>query len=360
MAHYLSYKYRIYLGNEQKEKMENVFVQTRNLWNRLLADELKKSNPKADVPASPEPDFSNIPASVRENVVKNFRFTLFHHEAKTLRFHKDGKRGSFTCYSDPACLRLHEPFVDILGIRNILIILHREFPDNRRPINFTVAKTKTGEYYISFLFSVPAQPPRPAKRFLGLDYSMPYFFIDSLGRRLKYPDFLQESVFRIQKMEISLSRMKKNGKNYEKKRTQIAKIYEHSAAQRRDYLQRLTTYLWEHYDVICVEDLDLIEMSQSRKSYAKRVYNEAYREFIEYLSYKAVLKGKTLVKVPRYYPSSKRCSRCGRIKNDLSLSDRTYHCPRCGLTLDRDVNAALNILEKGRAMFRHVKSDDPV
>lgn len=356
MAHYLSYKYRICPSTEQKERLENIFVQTRYLWNRLLSGELKKEKKKVPSEESPEPDFTGLPPSIRENVLKSFRFTLNHHEAETLHFHRDDKRGSFTCYSEPSSFRLHEPFADIAGIPNILIILHREFPEKRRPINFTVTKTKTGEYYISLLFYVTPDPPVSSpKRFLGLDYSMPYFFIDSLGRRLKYPNFLEESVVRIKKMEISISRMKKNGKNYEKKRMQIARIYEHSAAQRRDYLQRLTTYLWEHYDVICVEDLDLIEMSRTRKSYARNVYNQAYREFIEYLSYKAALKGKTLVKVPRYYPSSKRCSNCGHINNSLSLTERTYRCPRCGMSMDRDVNAAINILEKGRAMFRHVK-----
>ena len=103
--------------------------------------------------------------------------------------------------------------------------------------------------------------------------------------------------------------------------------------------------LSEKYDIIAIEDLDLQEMSKDNH-YGKSIYDNAYNLLIRKLEYKLSILGKELIKVGKFYPSSKRCSKCGKIKEDLKLSDRTYSCT-CGNIVDRDVNAAINIKEEG-------------
>ena len=118
-------------------------------------------------------------------------------------------------------------------------------------------------------------------------------------------------------------------------------------------MHKLSFELAEKYDVICVEELDLVEISKHYKL-SKNTYENSFGKFLEFLKYKMEDRGKVLVKVDRYFPSSKKCSCCGYINNGLSLSDREWTCPKCKTLLNRDINAAINIKERGIQEFSSI------
>ncbi|OUP82908.1 transposase, partial [Lachnoclostridium sp. An169] len=136
---------------------------------------------------------------------------------------------------------------------------------------------------------------------------------------------------------------------YQKQKRKVARRHEKVRNQRKDYLHKLSFRLAEEYDAIAVENLNLKAMSRSL-NFGKSVLDNGYGSFLNMLSYKLEERGKVLVKTDRFYPSSKKCSKCGKVKERLELSERTYHCS-CGNHMDRDVNAAINIREEGKRLL---------
>ena len=130
----------------------------------------------------------------------------------------------------------------------------------------------------------------------------------------------------------------------------IAKIQKHTSNQRLDYLHKQSTKIANSYDIVCVETLDMKAMSNKGFGNGKATLDNGYGMFRDMLAYKLEDRGKKLIKVDRFYPSSKTCSKCGKIKKELSLSERIYECG-CGNRMDRDVNAAINIREEGKRIL---------
>ncbi|MCD6189849.1 MAG: transposase, partial [Thermococcus sp.] len=142
---------------------------------------------------------------------------------------------------------------------------------------------------------------------------------------------------------------KQNGsKNWEKARVKLAKAYEKLYNQRRDFLHKLALYYVRNYDVIILEDLDAknIVENDHTKGFRRRFLDSALKEFVRMLSDKAGRAGRRVVFVEPTH-TSRTCSRCGFVVDELRLSDRVFVCPKCGLVLDRDLNASFNILKKG-------------
>ena len=130
-------------------------------------------------------------------------------------------------------------------------------------------------------------------------------------------------------------------------RLKIAKLHEKIANQRLDFIHKLTKELVTKYDSIAIEDLDIQDMLKSHPSLSRRILDCSWYTFRQQLTYKADLYSCNLIVIPRFYPSSKLCHSCGFKNDTLKLTDREYLCPNCGLTLDRDYNASLNILKVG-------------
>ena len=116
--------------------------------------------------------------------------------------------------------------------------------------------------------------------------------------------------------------------------------------QRKDFLHRLSRQIANTYDCVCIEDLDMKAMSQAL-NFGKSVADNGWGMFTTFLKYKLEDLGKQLIKIDKWFPSSKTCSNCGNVKENLSLSDRIYHCNYCGITLNRDYNASMNIKNQG-------------
>ena len=226
----------------------------------------------------------------------------------------------------------------------VKIRVHREIPDDWKLKNVTIVQEPSGKYYASILFELPEsenQAKGTEKSCLGIDYAMDGLAVMSDGTRAEYPKYYRQSEEKLAREQRKLVRCVKGSRNYAKQKRKVAAVHEKIRNQRRDFLHKLSRKLANGYDVIGVEDIDMRAMSKSLH-FGKSVSDNGFGMFRTMLGYKLEKQGKELVKVDRFFPSSKRCSKCGKIKEDLTLSDRIYRC-ECGCELDRDVNAAINI-----------------
>ena len=169
------------------------------------------------------------------------------------------------------------------------------------------------------------------------------------GTRCAYPKYLRRSEEKLVREQRKLSHCRKGSGNYQKQKRKVALCHEKVRNQRKDYHHKLSFKITKEYDVVVVEDLDMKGMSQCLHL-GKGVMDNGYGMFRDFLFYKLKEQGKELVKIDRFFPSSKKCSVCGHVKKELQLSERIYRC-ECGSELDRDVNAAINIREEGRRIL---------
>ena len=224
--------------------------------------------------------------------------------------------------------------------------MERNLPKNAKIKSVTVSKTKTNKFFaaINFEYEKEIKQVEP-KTYIGLDFAMADFFVDSEGNKGNYPKFFRNSQEKLAREQRRLSRMIKGSNNYKKQKVKIAKIHEKIANQRKDFLHKTSRKIANSYDVICVEDLNMQAMSQTFK-FGKSVHDNGWGMFVNMLEYKLIELGKYLIKADKFFPSTKRCSSCGN-KKEMKLSDRVYKCPSCGLEIDRDLNAALNLKQYG-------------
>ncbi len=166
-------------------------------------------------------------------------------------------------------------------------------------------------------------------------------FMEKLGAQ---KPFLREGLKEIRKLNKSLSRKKKGSHNRKRARFELARAHRRIADRRRDYHFKLAKELTEKYSLICVEDLNLKAM---QKLWGRKISDLGHSQFVNILKYQCAKTGATVVEIPRFYPSSKTCSNCGHVLDDLPLGVREWICPACGAKHDRDLNAALNILRVG-------------
>ena len=208
-----------------------------------------------------------------------------------------------------------------------------------------------GKYFASFLFCCENQTAekRPAEKFIGIDFAMRGMCVFSTGKRAEYPMFYRNTEKKLAREQRKLSRCQKGSQNYKKQKKRVALCHEKIRNQRKDFQHKLSASLAESFDAVCVEDLNLKGMAGGLHL-GKGVHDNGYGLFLSMLEYKLEERGKYLIKVDRYFASSKICSVCGKKKEELSLSDRIYYC-ECGNRMDRDVNAAVNIMNEGKRIF---------
>ena len=224
---------------------------------------------------------------------------------------------------------------------------------NKNIRSATLSKTKSGNFFLSILIEME---DNELKRFehtneqVGIDLGVKDFVITSDGEVFENKHFFKKEEKQIKKLQRQLSRKIKGSNNRKKAQVCIAKLFERITNKKNAYIHYVTNELLTYFDTIFMEDLNVQGMLKNH-NLSKAIQEVGFYKFRETLVNKALVNGKQVVFIDRFYPSSKTCSVCGYKKRDLKLSDREWVCPKCGTKHDRDINAAMNILLEGQRML---------
>ena len=214
--------------------------------------------------------------------------------------------------------------------------------------NVTIEHTPTNKYFAVLNVKFEPQPMSNKGGKIGIDVGIKEFYSDSNGNVVCNPKYLEKSMRKLIREQRKLSRKEKGSTNRNKQRVKVALVHEKITNQRNDFLQKQSTMLIRENQTICIEDLKVKNMMRNHKL-AQHIGSASWSKFFDMLSYKSVWYGNDIVKVPTMYPSSQTCSCCG-FKNPLvkNLAIRKWECPECHTKHDRDTNASINILNKGK------------
>lgn len=214
-------------------------------------------------------------------------------------------------------------------------------------LSAVVTKEPDGKYGISLNCEVP-RPPEPEKtgKAVGIGLGIRTLAVTSDGKEYDNPKTYEKNLRKLRRTQRKLSRKTRGGRNWEKQRKKVAKVHQKIRNQRTDAIHKMTHELVYAYDLICIEDLDVREMSKGKL--ARGITDASFGEIRRQLAYKTEWTGKRLIVTERWYPSSQVCSGCGYVNRDAKdLKIRRWRCPQCGQEHDRDLNAAKNILREG-------------
>ena len=356
-----AYKFRIYPNTEQIELLKKTFGCCRFIYNQMLSDkkayyEINKENLRT-TPAQYKSKYEWLKevdslalANVQLNLETAYR-NFFRKSSVGFPQFKSKHKGhnSYTTNLVNGNIKLgKDGFLKLPKLGKVKIKKHRKIPENYQLKSVTISLTSSGKYFASILYECSVGTKKEKAKIenvIGLDFSMPELYIDSNGFSPEFPHPYYDAQKKLAKEQRKLSRRKKGGKNYKKQKAKVARLYEHITNQRKDFLHKLSRQIVKAYDVVCIEDLNMKGMSQAL-NFGKRVADNAWGIFVSMLSYKLQEEGKQLIKIDKWFPSSKQCSNCGKVKSNLALSERTYEC-ECGFVSGRDINAAINIRNEG-------------
>ena len=214
-----------------------------------------------------------------------------------------------------------------------------------RPIDgkiktITIKRDNIGDYYICIsLEKEYSKISATSGKIVGIDFGLKTFLVLSDKTEIKSPLYYLKHLNNLKQFQKKLSKKVKGSNNYKKAKITLAKLYHKVVNSRKDFFHKLANEIAKSYKYIVIEDLNIKAM---QKLWGRKISDLSFSEFVNILEYKT-----NLIKINRYYPSSKTCSNCGNIKNDLKLEDRVYKCDKCGLVIDRDLNASINIKRVG-------------
>lgn len=357
-----TYKFRLYPTSEQEQSLSFVMEVCRWVYNHFLYiwNSVPKIPSRYDLQAIlPElkkdhPDLKKVNSKTLQMVL----FTLYSNLSSLVALKKKGKKvgrlrykkyGQFKSFIlnqsgfkvKTTGNRLDNLYVSKVG--DIPIRLHQKIEGVIKQV--IIKKYRSGEWYAMVCTEKETQSTtQTPQSFIGLDVGLLHFLTDNIGRQIENPKFYKQALKRIKKEQRRLSSKKKGSNNWLKQKKRLNKSYDKLTHQRDDFLHKLSRYYVDAYDLIIAEDLTITGMVRNR-NLSQSILDSSWSKLFFMLSYKAESADKVFVKIdPKN--TSKECSVCGNIQ-DIPLSKRTYYCPICDATVDRDVNAAINILKRG-------------
>lgn len=343
----------------QEALLAKTFGSVRFVYNKMLSDRMLYYEVTGEslnnTPAQYKSEFEWLKevdslalANAQLNLNKAYK-NFFRDKSVGFPKFKSRKRNrlSYTTNYVNGNIKLQGGYLTLPKLKAVKIKQHRMVPDEYTLKSVTISKTATGKYFASILYAyeVSIELVKPEK-YVGLDYSMKALFMTSEGKSAEYLHYYRLALDKLRKEQRKLSKCKSGSKNKDKQRLRVAKIHEKVGNQRKDFLHKASKQITNAFDVVCIEDLNMKGMSQAL-NFGISVSDNGYGSFVSMLEYKLKAQGKQLVKIGKWFPSSKMCSACGQVKATLLLSERTYHCEHCGLSLDRDYNASINIRNEG-------------
>lgn len=364
-----TFKYRLYPNKQQQRRLETQLEECRWLYNELLAarrdawdqrqESLRLYDQQATLPLLKvaRPALAEVQSQVLQNVAVriDLAFQAFFRRVRSgekpgyPRFRGMGRYDSITYPQVPVGCKLDTDArrIRLYGVGQVKIILHR--PLKGTPKTSTISRSSTGKWYVCFSCECVEPSPLPATdRPAGIDVGLKTFATLSTGQEIANPRFFRSEEKALAKVQRRLSKEEKGTPERAKRRRVVARVHERTRWRRSDFAHQHSRRIVDAFDLIAVEDLSVNRMTHNH-CLAKSIQDAAWSQFTALIAYKAAWAGRRYVAVNPAY-TSQDCSQCGH-RQPLSLADlanRIYTCPCCGIVLDRDYNASLNILRLGQ------------
>jgi putative transposase len=351
-----TYKFRIYPNKETISLLKEWFGCSRYVWNWGLEKKTKyykETEKSLSYPQlSKELTFlkkeqswlKKVPSQALQQVLKQLETAFAKFFVKKSGYPKfKSKKNSAQSLQIPQGFKIEDNKLYLPKLRktSIKIKKHRKIKGNIKRI--VISMNKIEQFFVSIVTDYTPQKLPKSNKKIGIDLGLKHFLITGDGRKIPLPKWFKKTEILIKKVQRRLSKKQKGSKRYEKARQRLAKLQLKIANQRLDFLHKLSKWLIDESQVIAIESLNIKGMIRNHKL-SKYIANASWGKFLEILKYKAKWYGREIISVDRFAPTSKMCNKCGFIKQDLKLSDRSWICPKCGANLDRDINAAQNIL----------------
>ena len=372
-------KYRVYPTTEQATMFAKTFGCCRKVYNLMLSDKIEGYKATGKFPTVTPAKYKDEYPYLREvdslalankqmDLQAAFRNTFSKSRKKNNGFPKfksaKHSRKAYTTNNQKGTVAIiNDKYIKLPKIGKVKAVIHR-VPESDWVIkSATVSQESDGKYYISILFEfddIVNHYTADKTNAIGLDYASDGLYVDSNGNVGSNHKYYRENHDKLAKEQRKLARMKGSKKhevksnNYIKQLRKVNKIYRHIANQRLDNLHNISTEIANQYDVVCVESLNMRAMSNKGFGNGKATMDNGYGMFLNMLEYKLADRGKYFVKVDKWFPSSQICHCCGMLHPEMKdLAIRTMKCD-CGLTISRDRNAAINILQEGLRLLTEV------
>ena len=323
-------------------------------WGLAKWDELYKAGERCDAymlsrmwtqdrPEWSREVFSGAPKKALLNLGGAYK-AFFQGLRKHPTFHKKGQRDSF--YVDNTHARLYGSKIHLPMIGRVRMTERLRYEDAY--ITSYNVKREADGWYVTISVEIDEERRTESDTFVGVDVGCHALAVASDGTRCEKPGRLKDLERQLKRRQRLLARKANGSHNRRKARSRVTRTYQRIRNIKNDAIHKFTATVAKNHGTVCIETLDVKSMKEGDNKYVRKgVQNSCMAEVLRQLKYKC----NNFIEVDRYFASSKTCSNCGSLKADLSLSDRSYLCPSCGHTIDRDLNASINLLNEGMRIY---------